>query len=138
MAAMLLSRLPRPLFWCACALVAVCAGYLVATGAVEDIGRSVGQYVSDQMKESEARAHAARNPEKELGLFVIVIPIAAVLGALVLWHRLWERRAAFLLFIFAFNVLSVLILMSSLPEKVARFVFSDEVRKASSRSARNP
>lgn len=36
-----LLRRRRPLFWFACALLAVGLGYLVATGAAGDIGRRV-------------------------------------------------------------------------------------------------
>ena len=40
-ARLLFWRRQRPVFWFACALVLVGAGYLLATGAAEDIGGSI-------------------------------------------------------------------------------------------------
>ena len=90
-AGILLWRRQRPIFWFAAALTLVTVGYLVATGATEDIGRGLLPGLFDPTQRRELEAIAVRGHEKSLGLWLIGMPIG-----LILIYKYWKRKSCLL------------------------------------------
>lgn len=127
-AAVLLARLPRPLFWFACALIAVGVGYLLATGAAEDIARTVRQFMSGYIDKEFARTRAGLcRGEHIVGLStsLILAPIFVPV-ALIVWFKYRHRPALLLLVGPLCGVCFLALAATPIPEKLARSVLPEQ------------
>jgi hypothetical protein len=127
-AALLLSRQPRPVFWFTCALIMVGAGYLIATGAAEDIGRFAGRFVSDKVKETndQARAATCRGDHiAVLGVTLILGPIFVPLSLILMFKYQHRPALHFLVGILA-TICFLALAMTPIPERLARSVLPEK------------
>jgi hypothetical protein len=133
-AAVLLSRQPRPIFWFACALIIVGAGYLVVTGAAEDVGRSAGRFLSDRM--NLTRAGACRGDHiVGLGVSLILVPIFLPLGLIVMF-KYRHRPALFFLVGMLATICFFSLAATPFPERLARSVLSEKALEVPSHCAK--
>jgi hypothetical protein len=134
-AAILLSRQPRPVFWFACALIMVGAGYLIATGAAEDVGRSAARFLSDRARQNDDQMRAATCSGAHmvmLGALFILLPFLLPLAIFVM-IRFWHRPALFALTaVLAGPLVMVCLLLvaaTPIPERLARSVLPEKALK---------
>ena len=127
-AALLLSRQPRPIFWFACALILIGAGYLIATGAAEDVGRSAGRFVSDRIRENESQMRAATcrgAPIVGLGVSLVLAPIFVPLGLIVMFKYPHRPALWFLVSVLA-TICFLALAATPIPERLARSVLPEK------------
>jgi hypothetical protein len=126
-------RRQRRVFWFTSTLIVVGVCYLVATGATENLARSIwrsGPFDPVKWKEFEMRA--VRHHEKGLGLWLIGMPIG-----LVFIFMFWRRQTALIFATFLMSTCMLLLAMTSIPEALARLVFPDEILNAPNRQIKS-
>jgi hypothetical protein len=130
-AAVLLWRVPRPLFLFSCALIAVGVGYLLATGAAEDVGRSVRRFTSGHIGSEFAKTREGVCRGEHivgLGISLILAPVFLPL-ALIVMFKYWHRPAPLLLVALLAAICWFSLAATPFPQRLARAVLPAEMLK---------
>lgn len=121
----LLWRNQRPVYWFALALILVGTGYLMATGATEDIARSVWPAAFNPGQRREIESLWRRDHEKWLGALLLIAPFWAALA----WVS-WRRRAVPLIPAVLLVALQIFLFASPMSARFARLVLPDHILNA--------
>jgi hypothetical protein len=126
----LLWRRSPALFWLASASIVMVGGYLIGTGAAEDIVRFLWPVPFDPVKTKEFERHAPCQGPRILGLFLLMGPMMPIILGAVLHYKIKHAWPTLV-----FSVCSLLLYISPLPEKLAHLALPEEVLKLPSHCA---